>query len=73
MAALFSGHPAGTVTITAGKKVVCRAKLVKGKGSCSPSSNTLLSPGTYSLVASFPGSKGSAASKSGAKTLVVKK
>ena len=73
VAALFSGHPAGTVTITAGKKVVCRAKLAKGKGSCSPSSNTLLSPGTYSLVASFPGSKGSAASKSGAKTLVVKK
>jgi lipid-A-disaccharide synthase-like uncharacterized protein len=73
VAAQFSGHPAGTVTILAGKKVVCRAKLAKGKGSCSPSSNTLLSPGTYSLVASFPGSKGSAASKSGPKTLVVKK
>jgi hypothetical protein len=69
----FSGHPAGTVTILAGKKTVCRAKLVKGKGSCSPSSNTLLAPGTYSVVASFPGSKGSAASKSGAKMLVVKK
>ncbi len=73
VAAQFSGKSAGTVTISAGKKTVCRAKLVKGKGSCSPSSNTLLGPGTYSVVASFPGSKGSAASKSGAKTLVVKK
>ncbi len=71
--ARFSGSPTGTVTVLAGQKVVCRAKLAKGKGSCSPSSNTLLKPGTYSLVASFPGSKGVAASKSGPKQLVIKK
>jgi hypothetical protein len=73
VSAVFSGSPTGTVTISAGQKTVCKAKLTKGKGSCSPGSNTLLGAGTYSLVASFPGSKGMAASKSVTHTLTVKK
>jgi Bacterial Ig-like domain (group 3) len=68
----FTGHPTGKVTISAGKKRVCQATLTKGKGSCSPGSNTLLGAGKYSLVASFPGSKGSAPSTSAAHTLTVK-
>ncbi len=73
VAAVFSGHPAGRVTIRAGKKVVCSLVLSKGKGSCSPRSNTLLATGTYSLTAFYAGGKGSFASKSAARTLKVKK
>jgi Bacterial Ig-like domain (group 3) len=65
--------PSGTVTITAGKKKVCSVKLAKGKGKCSPSSNTLLAPGSYSLVASYGGGKGLASSQSAARKLTVKK
>jgi Bacterial Ig-like domain (group 3) len=65
--------PGGTVTITAGKKKVCSVKLSKGKGKCSPSSNTLLPPGSYSLVASYGGAKGLEASQSAAQKLTVKK
>lgn len=47
--------PSGTVTMMAGKKKVCSVKLVKGKGKCSPSANTLLAAGSYSLIASYGG------------------
>ena len=65
--------PSGTVTISAGKKKVCSVKLAKGKGKCSPSSNTLLPPGSYSLVAAYGGGKGLASSQSAAQKLTVKK
>jgi len=65
--------PTGTVKITAGKKTVCTVKLSAGKGKCSPSSNTLLAPGTYSLIASYSGAKGLATSHSSAHKLTVKK
>jgi hypothetical protein len=65
--------PSGTVKITAGKKTVCSVKLSKGKGKCSPSSSTLLAPGTYSLTASYGGAKGLAASHSSGHKLTVKK
>ncbi len=65
--------PSGTVTISAGKKKVCSVKLAKGKGKCSPSSNTLLPVGSYSLVAAYGGGKGLASSQSAAQKLTVKK
>jgi hypothetical protein len=65
--------PSGTVTIMAGKKKVCSVKLAKGKGKCSPSSNTLLAPGSYSLIASYGGGGGLAGSSSPAQKLTVKK
>lgn len=70
---VFSGHPAGTVTISAGTKKICGLTLVKGQGKCSPGSNTLLAPGTYKIVAAYPGGKGSDPSSSPAQTLTVKK
>ena len=65
--------PSGTVTVSAGKKKVCSVKLAKGKGKCSPSSNTLLPVGSYSLVAAYGGGKGLASSQSAAQKLTVKK
>jgi len=70
---VFSGHPAGTVTISAGKTKICTVTLAKGQGKCSPGSNTLLAPGTYKVVAAYAGGKGSDPSSSPAQTLTVKK
>jgi hypothetical protein len=70
---LFSGHPGGTVTILAGKKLVCRVTLADGKGTCRPRSNTLLASGTYSLTASYAGSKNFASSTSASHTLMVQR
>jgi hypothetical protein len=70
---VFSGHPAGTVTISAGPKKICTVTLAKGQGKCSPGSNTLLAPGTYKVVAAYAGGKGSDPSSSTAQTLTVKK
>jgi hypothetical protein len=70
---VFSGHPAGTVTISAGSKKICSVTLVKGQGKCSPGSNTLLAPGTYKVIAAYAGSKTSDPSSSPAQTLTVKK
>ena len=70
--AQYSGTPAGTVTITAGKVTICRGKaLSKGKATCSPPGNTTLPKGTSSLVASYSGNADFAASKSTAKSIRV--
>jgi len=66
-----SAHPAGTVTIKAGKKRICTVKLARGKGTCSPASRKLLAVGTYHLVASYDGSKTFSASASKAATLKI--
>ncbi len=67
------GTPTGTVTIKAGKKTICTAKLSKGFGKCSPSSNTELGAGTYSIVASYGGNGTYAASKSKSSKLKIAK
>ncbi len=52
----FVAHPAGTVTIRAGRKAICSVKLsTTGKGTCSPSSQTLLAAGKYSITGSIKG------------------
>ncbi len=52
----FVAHPTGTVTIRAGKKAICSVKLsTTGKGTCSPSSQTLLAAGRYSITGSING------------------
>jgi hypothetical protein len=70
--AQYSGTPAGTITITAGKTTVCKnVTLSKGKITCSPASNTTLSADTYSVVATYSGNTDFAASSSAAKPLKV--
>jgi hypothetical protein len=71
--ARFAGSPTGTVTVKAGKKKICTIRLEARKGTCSPASNTLLAPGTYSITASYGGSKTSAPSTSSAITLKITK
>jgi Bacterial Ig-like domain (group 3) len=53
--ALFGGRPTGKVAISDGKKTVCTVKLVNGKGTCSPSSSTLIPAGKYSITGSYSG------------------
>ncbi len=62
--AISGGTPAGKIVITAGSKTVCTiATLVKGAGTCSPASNTLLKAGTYKLAATYSGNFASSTSK----------
>lgn len=51
----YSGTPGGTVTISAGKTLVCKVILSRGAGTCSPSAKALHA-GTYKLIAAYPGS-----------------
>jgi hypothetical protein len=70
--AQYSGTPAGTVTITAGKVTICTGKaLTKGKATCSPAGNTTLPKGTSSLVATYSGNVDFATSKSAAQSIKV--
>jgi Bacterial Ig-like domain (group 3) len=71
--AQFTGTPTGTVTVKAGKKKICTVKLAAGKGTCSPTSNTLLAAGSYSIVASYNGSSAFPASTSKSVKLKVTK
>ncbi len=66
-------HPTGTVTVEVGKKRICRIKLSAGRGTCSPSSQVLLSAGTYHVVAAYGGSRSFSASVSKSLTLTVTK
>jgi len=71
VSALFGGHPTGKVYISDGKKLVCGVKLVNGKGTCSPATNTAIPVGKYAVTASYTGNFFS--SRSAAVTLTVKK
>jgi hypothetical protein len=65
----LGGSPAGTVTIKIKSTVLCTIHLAKGTGSCTLSAKSL-TPGTYSLTASYGGSTYYAGT-SAAKTLKV--
>ena len=71
VSAVYGGHATGKVAIWDGKKTVCVIKLINGKGSCSPPSNTTIPTGTYTITAFYAGNK--AASKSATVVLTVKK
>ena len=66
------GTPGGKVTIKAGTATVCTITLASGKGSCALAASKLR-PGTYTLVAGYPGSSDFTSSASVRKTLVVVK
>lgn len=68
--ARYSGTPSGKVTVTAGRTTVCTITLKSARGSCRLGSRTLR-PGTYHLVATYPGSANFDRSSSTAKTLKV--
>jgi GDSL-like Lipase/Acylhydrolase family/Bacterial Ig-like domain (group 3)/Putative Ig domain len=65
----YAGTPGGTITIMAGKTLLCRAKLSKGRAKCSPSSGRTLRVGTYKVIAIYSGNADFAGSKSIAFTL----
>jgi hypothetical protein len=70
----FAGPLAGTVTLRAGRKTICSARLsAKGQGSCSPSSGKLLAVGTYSVTAAFGGTPSFPPSTSKAAKLTITK
>jgi hypothetical protein len=62
--------PGGSVSIKAGSKVLCKAKLSAGHGSCSPTA-TKLPAGTHSIVATYPESSTMLSSSSAPATLTV--
>jgi hypothetical protein len=66
----YSGTPAGKVTVSAGRAMVCVITLASGAGSCTLTA-TKLAAGSYRLVAGYAGSASFAASASAAQTLVV--
>lgn len=67
-----SGTPAGKTTVKAGTVTVCVITLKSGKGACTLTAKRL-KPGTYHLVASYPGTARFAGSVSARKTLTVAK
>jgi Bacterial Ig-like domain (group 3) len=69
----LSGTPSGTVTVRAGKKRICTIKLRAGKGGCSPTSSRQLAARTYSVTASYGGSRSFAASTSRAVALKIRR
>src|SRR6202020_1972610 len=71
VSALFGGTVTGEVRVSDGKKTVCTTKLTAGKGSCTPESNTEISPGKYSITAFYAGNKDP--SRSASRTLTIKK
>jgi hypothetical protein len=68
----YSGTPGGTVTIKTGTATVCTITLAAGKGSCTLTARKLR-PGTYALVAAYPGGRDFTSSASAKKTLTVVK
>jgi len=66
----YSGTPAGQVTVSAGRSVVCVVALASGAGSCTLTAKKL-APGSYRLVAGYAGSTSFASSASAAQTLVL--
>lgn len=65
-----NGTPSGKVTITAGSVRLCQISLAKAKASCTLAGANL-KPGSYKLVATYPGVSPYAGSTSAAKTLKV--
>jgi Big-like domain-containing protein len=71
LAAASGGVPTGTVTVKAGSSVLCTASVDgSGHGSCTLSSNQL-SPGTYSITATYGGASGYKSSTTSTKPLTV--
>jgi hypothetical protein len=68
----YSGTPGGKVTVKTGTITVCTISLASGKGSCTLTASKLR-PGTYTLVAAYPGSGDFTGSASARKTLTVVK
>jgi hypothetical protein len=64
------GAATGTVSITTGKKLLCRITLHSAKGSCTLAP-TLLKPGSYALIATYAGDKHYHPSVSPARKLTV--
>jgi hypothetical protein len=71
VSAIFGGRPSGKVVISDGKKSLCTAKVVGGKGYCSPSSNTEIPVGKYAITGTYTGNHDG--STSGAAALTVKR
>jgi hypothetical protein len=69
--AVYGGHPTGTAAVSDGKKRICTVKLVNGKGSCSPSGNSVIAAGSYTVTAYYSGNL--LGSQSGGSALKVKK
>jgi hypothetical protein len=69
--ATYGGTPAGTVTISDGRKTVCTIKLSKARGNCTAATNTIIAAGTYKITARYRGNRDS--SQSGPVTLTVRK
>jgi hypothetical protein len=67
VAAVYGGRPGGKVVISDGKKALCTAKAVNGKGYCALSSNTNIPFGKYAITGDHD------ASTSGKATLTVKR
>jgi Bacterial Ig-like domain (group 3) len=66
----FGGTPAGTVRLKSGTRTICTIVLRSGKGSCTLTAKEL-KPGTYRLIASYPGKGGFTGSASAPRTLRV--
>ena len=66
----YAGTASGTVTVTAGTTSACAIKLSKGRGSCALSASRL-NPGTYHLIAHWPGNADFTPSTSTPTTLTV--
>jgi Bacterial Ig-like domain (group 3) len=71
VAAIYGGRPVGKVVISDGKKALCVAKVVNGKGYCALSSNTKIPVGKYAITGAYTGNHD--ASTSGKATLTVKR
>jgi len=69
VSAIFGGSVTGKVVISDGKKTLCTAKVVHGKGFCALSSNTKLPAGKYTITGAYTGNRD--ASKSGGYALKV--
>ena len=66
----YAGAPGGRVTITAGSITICVITLAHGAGACHLA-NGQLGPGTYQLVARYPGTASYRPSSSPDQTLTV--
>ena len=69
VSAIFGGRANGKVVISDGKKALCTAKVVSGKGFCALSSNTKIPAGKYTITGAYTGNRDS--SKSGGYALKV--
>jgi hypothetical protein len=54
--------PSGKVVISDGKKALCTAKVVNGKGFCALSSNTKIPAGKYTITGAYTGNRDSSGS-----------